>query len=142
MAVTLNLEAYKRVPFVDDDGATWVFFGEEWDDATFAMHIRNNPGDTGTPLVSLANASAGSQGISATYEASYVYVDPETDEEVTGPATLVLVQIDEATLESLALGTPYDKPVSLHYDLHVTPSGGSKRIPIEGAFILKPGVTI
>jgi hypothetical protein len=142
MAAIVTLTAYKRVPFVDEDGATWVFFGEEWDDATFAMHIRAHRGDTGTPVVSLANATAGSQGISATYDPAYVYVDPQTKEDVTGPATLVLVQIDEATLEALSLGTPYDKAIELYYDLHVTPSGMVKRIPVEGAFIVKPGVTI
>ena len=141
MAVTVNLTADKRVPFVDEDGATWVFVGEDWDDATFAMHVRALPGDTGTPLISLANASPGSQGISATYDGAYVYED-ETGAEVTAPATLVLCQIDEATIEAISLGTPYDKPVTLYYDLHVTPSGGVKRVAVSGSFLIKPGVTI
>ncbi len=142
MTVTVNLTADKRVPFVDEDGATWVFVGEDWADATFAMHVRALPGDTGTPLISLANASAGSQGISATYDGAYVYVDPETKSEETAIATLVLCQIDEATLEALSLGTPSDKPLVLYYDLHITPSSGVKRVAVSGTFTINPGVTI
>lgn len=141
MAALVNLSADKRVPFVDDDGATWVFVGFNWSAATFLMHIRNLPGDTGTPLVALANAAAGIQGIRATYDAAYVYVDEE-GATITGPATKVLVQIDEATLEALTLGTPYEKAVKLQYDLHVTPSGLAKRIAAYGEFHIKPGVTI
>lgn len=142
MAAIINLEADKRVPFVDEDGATWVFFSEDWDDATFAMHIRQNPGDTGAAVVSLTNATAGTQGISATFDPAFVVTDPETNEDVTGPATLILCQINESTLEAISLGTPSDKPVEFHYDLHVTPTGGVKRVVAEGKFTIKPGVTI
>lgn len=141
MAVTVNLEADKRVPFVDEDGATFVFVGENFAGGTYAMHIRNNPGDTGTPLISLAGATAGTQGISVTYDPAYVYVD-ETGTEQEGAASLVLIQIDEATIGPLSLGTPSDKPVTLYYDLHVTPSGGVKRVVAEGQFVINPGVTI
>lgn len=142
MSVTIDLTADKRVPFIDEDGATWVFFLEDWSDAAFAMHIRANPGDTGTPVVSLAGATSGTQGISCTYVTDYTFTDPETGEDVTGVASKVLCQIDEATLEAIALGTPADKAVELFYDLHVTPSGGVKRIGAEGRFTIRPGVTI
>jgi len=141
MAAIINLEADKRVPFVDEDGATIVFIGENFAGGVYAMHVRNNPGDTGTPILSLAGATAGTQGISVTYDPDYVYVD-ETGTEQTGPASLVLIQIDEATIEALSLGTPTDEPVTLHYDLHITPSGAPKRVVAAGKFIIKPGVTI
>lgn len=140
MAAQILLTAFKRVPFLDLDGVTFAFVGENWTGAAFAMHIRNNPGDTGSALISLSGASAGSQGVSVTYDADYLYVDKGV--EITAPASLVLVQIDEATLEALSLGTPSDDPVELHYDLHVTPSGGTKRVAAYGAFNLMPGVTI
>lgn len=41
------LNAYKRVPFLDLDGCTWAFVGEDWTGASFTMHIRARPGDTG-----------------------------------------------------------------------------------------------
>lgn len=141
-APLIDLEADKRVPFVDEDGATWVFVGEDWSGATFAMHIRNNPGDTGTPIISLATVAPGSQGISCTLNPAYVYFDPWLKEDVTAAASLVLCQINEATLEALSLGTPYEKPLILNYDLHVTPVGGMKRVAVQGRFILNPGVTI
>lgn len=141
MSVALDLTADKRVPFIDEDGATIVFVGENFAGGAYAMHIRNHPGDTGAAIVSLAGATAGTQGISVTYDPDYDYVD-EKGAEQNGPASLVLIQIDESTIEALSLGTPSDEPVSLHYDLHVTPSGAPKRVVAAGKFIIKPGVTI
>ncbi|MFN3474095.1 MAG: hypothetical protein ACK4ZW_08625 [Blastomonas sp.] len=140
MAATLNLTAFKRVPFVESDGATIVHIGPDWSDAAFKMDIRQAPGDTGTPIITLATATAGSQGISATYEAAYLFQVNGTP--TTAPATKILIQIDEATIEALDLGTPPDEPVELYYDLHATPSGGIKRVLCEGKFTIKPGATI
>lgn len=142
MAVTVPLGAYKRVPYVEPDGVTWAFVGYNWTGAAFLMHIRPSWGDTATPLISLAGAAAGSEGISVSYDASYSYEDPQTGETVTAPASKVLVQINEATLEALALGTPPDEAVELVYDLHVTPSGGVKRVAVQGSFSIYPGSTI
>lgn len=136
MAAYLDIEAFKRVPF-DDDVA---IIGEDLSSASFLMHIRAQAGDTGTPLVSLGNASPPTQGVSATYSPTYQYQDGA--ETITAPASLIRIIIAEATLEALALGTPYDEPVDLFYDLHVTPAGGTKRVQFGGKFILNPGVTI
>lgn len=136
MAAYLDIEAFKRVPF-DDDVA---IIGENLTGAAFSMQIRAHPGDTGTALVSLSNAAPPTQGISVTYNAAYQYQDGV--ETITAPASLIRICIAEATLEALALGTPYDEPVDLFYDLHVTPAGGTKRVQFGGKFILNPGVTI
>ena len=136
MAAELDIAAFKRVPF-DDDVA---IIGEELTGATFSMHIRAHLGDTATALVSLGNASPPSQGISVTYNPAYQW--QEGAELLTAPASLIRIRIDEATLEALALGTPYDEPVELYYDLHTTPVGGTKRVQFGGKFILYPGVTI
>lgn len=134
MAANLNIAAFKRTPFIDDI----AILGPNYTGATFLMHIRNKNGDTGTPLISLAGATAGTQGISVTYNAAYIYNEAGD----TAPASLILIQIDEATLEALALNNPADKPVELAYDLHVTPSGGIKRVELFGQFIINPGSTI
>ena len=134
MAANLNIAAFKRVPFVDDA----AILGPDYTGATFAMHIRNKNGDTGTPLVSLAGATVGAQGISVTYNPAYVY----DEEGSTAPASVILIQINETTLESLSLNNPTEKPVELAYDLHVTPSGGAKRVELYGQFIIYPGATI
>lgn len=134
MAAELNIAAFKRTPFVDDV----AILGPDYTGASFLMHIRNKLGDSGSPLISLANASAGSQGISVSYQPSYIY----NDEGDVAPASVILIQIDESTLESLALNNPTAKPVELAYDLHITPSGGIKRVELFGQFLINPGVTI
>jgi len=136
MAAELDIPAFKRVPFDDDV----VVIGENLTGATFLMHIRAHRGDTGTALVSLGNASPPTQGVSVTYDAAYQYQDG--NELISAPASKIRICIDEATLEALSLGTPYDEPVELFYDLHTTPSGGTKRVQFGGKFIIKPGVTI
>lgn len=141
MAASLSLSAYKRVPFLEPDGATFVIVGPDWSDAAYRMQIRQRPGDTGAALITLTTQTAGSQGISATYEADYP-IPQQDGSTVDGPATKVLIQIDEATIEALALGTPYDEPVALFYDLHITPSGGVKMNYCAGKFTILPGVTI
>jgi hypothetical protein len=136
MAAELNISADKRVPFVDDV----VFIGPSWVGAAFLMHVRNNPGDTGSPLIALTAATAGTQGISVTFDATYDYVlDGVSFSE---PASILKIQIDEGTIEALTLGTPCDKELTLAYDLHVTPSGGIKARELYGQFIINPGVTI
>lgn len=134
MTARLDIPVFKRVPF-DDDVA---IINEDLSGATFLMHVRANRGDTGTPLISLTNASPPSQGISATYDPSYEW---QWDGQLfTTPASLVRIIIAEATLEALSLGTPYDEPVELYYDLHATTD--TKRVQFEGKLPLKPGVTI
>ncbi len=50
--------------------------------------------------------------------------------------------IPEATMEAMPLdsATP-EADVTLWYDIHLTPSGGTKFIPLEGRFIVDAGVT-
>jgi hypothetical protein len=123
----------KRVPFL----GSLAIEGANLTTATFKMEIRNNPGDTGTALVTLNGASAGIEGISCTYDAAYA--DPETGE--TFAASVILIQINETTMEGLSTGTPVDEPVEVHYDLHITPSGGLKFLAAYGTFTYAPGVT-
>ena len=101
------------------------------------MEVRNLPGDTGTALVTLNGVAAGSEGISCTYDAAYA--DPETGE--TFAASVILIQINETTMEGLSTGTPVDEPVEVHYDLHITPSGGLKFLAAYGTLTYYPGVT-
>lgn len=124
----------KRVPFLD----SLAIEGANLTTATFKMEIRNLPGDTGTALVTLNGASAGSEGISCTYDPSYA--DPETGEPFA--ASIVLIQINEATMEALATGTPTNAAVELAYDIHVTPVSGPKFVLCYGKFTYSPGVTL
>lgn len=130
---THNIDAPKRVPFLRQI----VVLGPDYTAGDFKMDLRASPGATGDPIVGLTKQTAGTQGISATYNAAYVY-----GVGLTAPATIYLVQIDESTLEALSLADPSDEPLVLHYDLHVTPSGGAKYLQLQGEFRVFPGVTI
>lgn len=120
--------ADRRVIYKPD---TIQFLAYDFTGAAFLMHFRNLPGDTGTPILSLANATAGTQGISIT---------TATVEGIT--STFLQIQIDEATMEALPTAAPTSDRLTLYYDLHITPSGGLKKVWLEGLFIVKPGVTI
>lgn len=134
MAAELNISAFKRTPFVDDI----AILGPDYTGAAFLMHIRNKNGDTGSPLISLAGATAGSQGISVAYDADYIF----NSSGDTSPASIITIQIDEATIEAISLNNPTEKPLDLVYDLHVTPTGEPKRVELFGQFIIRPGSTI
>lgn len=138
VAIRWDLVAWRRTPFGGAIGdGDFVEEGIDWSGATFRMELRDEPGNTATALVTLTNAAAGSQGISASYNAAW-----EDDAGNVVGATTIRVQIDEATLEALALASDPAQDRVLHYDLHVTPSGQPKRVAWYGTFTLKPGVTI
>lgn len=114
-----------------------VILGVDWSAGTFAMQFRNEPGDDGDPLIALGNASAGSQGISTTYE-------PEVAHPLTGEltsATIIRPQIDETTLEDLDLAADPARPAKLHYDILATVSDFGKFVLLAGPAFIIPGVT-
>ena len=119
--------ADKRTPFVE----AIAFQGLDFTGAAFLMHFRNQPGDTGTPVISLANATAGTQGLSVAVATSGGV-----------PTSTLTIRIDEATMEALPFASPTSEYLILHYDLHITPSGGTKRVWLRGLFYVDPGVTI
>jgi hypothetical protein len=130
---TFTLVANKRVPF----GAIIAFAGLDYSAAAFSMHIRKEPGDTGTPLISLSGGS----GISVSYETDYEYTDEEgVLNQVASSVTYI--SIAEAAIEALPLNNPANRPLYLAYDLHITPVGGVKFVALQGPFIINPGVTI
>jgi hypothetical protein len=131
----LDLTAPKRVPFdetIDDERG-------DYSAATFAMHIRQEAGDTGSALVALTNY-AGTAGISATYEQIEDPNYPSGDVLIW--VSRVRIRILEATLEALSLAADTSKALPLAYDLHVTPPGAPKFVMCQGAFLIPPGVTI
>lgn len=132
--VEINIAAEKRVPF-DDSIAE---MGADYSGATPAMEIRAEPGDQGTALVSLGASSSGSEGIVVTYDSDY----PDPEGVLPDGATLVRIIINETTLEGLDYGGDPAEPVTLYYDIHLTPSGGKKFVFSQGKFIINPGVTL
>lgn len=131
VAAQLDIAVFKRVPFADD----LAVIGPDYSDAAFSMQIRQRWGDTGSPLLTV--------GVTATYDPAYVYFDPRRKITVgPTPATVLALAVSEATIEALPLAADEEKPLELVYDLHITPSGGVKRVVMAGAFIIYPGSTI
>lgn len=130
----IPLTAPKRVPFDVEISE----LGVDYSGATMLMHIRTEPGGTGDPLIALSNASPPSQGLSVTYDADLV--DPEG--KLPDGGSKVRIIISEATLEGLPAASPASSPLTLYYDIHLTPVAGFKRVFSGGEFIVTPGVTV
>lgn len=133
-APIIPLFAYKRVPF--DQTIAWMV--ADYSGAAPSMQIRSEPGDTGTPIISLGASVSGAQGVVVSYDADF----PDPEGVVPNGASLIRIIIDETTLEALSLGSPTAEDVVLHYDLHLTPTGEKKFLASAGTFTISPGVTI
>ena len=141
-----NVSALRHVPWGGASGdQDIVIMGLNWSASTLSLQVRPTPGDTSTPLVSLANAAAGSEGISVTYDAGYIYPANGPHTALIGTvvgATTIRPQINQATLEAIPLPSDPTQPLGLSYDIHITPPGLPKMQLAYGSFTLFPGVTI
>lgn len=138
MAFELPIEHFsKHVPWGGASGdADIIEMGVNLTGAAFAMNFATANGGTPIAGIALTTATAGSQGVSVTYDADYVH--PETG-EVIGAST-IRPQIDEASLEALTWGADPSAPLVLRYDLLVTPSGTPQEVYCYGTFTLHPGI--
>ena len=130
----INIPVEKRVPLevnIPEMGANYT-------GATLAAEIRTSPGGSGDPVIALATATPPTQGLSVTYDAAFV--DPLG--ELPNGASVVKMLVAETTLEALAYAADPAVPVVLHYDIHLTPDGGTKFVFARGTFTVNPGVTL
>lgn len=136
-AFNYDISHYSRhVPWGGAVGdADFIIFGPDYSGAAFALSLAAKPGSAA--IKTIGNAAAGSEGISATFEAAFVH--PVSGEQ--GSATIVRPQIDEVSLEGLAWGaTDPAEPLVLAYDLLMTPFGAPQRAICFGTFTLYPGI--
>lgn len=121
------LRAFRNAPFVQPITVANYNFSA----ATFAAQVRSYKDAPGAALITLGNASAGSQGISCTYLA---------------PTSTILMQIDEATIDALlpypGNGVRQGEDVVLYWDFIVTGGGLIKTRLLQGTFTIEPGVTV
>lgn len=132
MAFTKNYVAYRSAVFGGASGRVFIdVLGQDLSGAAFAWAF--SPANGATPSFTLTNAAAGSQGISASYDA--LIRNPETGEILGG--TRILPQIDETTLEGLTFSGASD--LNLIHTLYETPVGGTKRVRCAGILTVKQG---
>lgn len=133
MAFELNMTAFRRAPWGGDTGlADIVVLGKDWSGATFLWRF-GAPSDLAMDI-SLGNASAGSQGVSATYDAAYVH---PTSGAVVG-ATTIRPQIDETTLEALSYSGVAD--LELAHTFYIDPADSIELVYCYGTMTIKQGV--
>ena len=106
-------------------------YGEDQSGATFKWVFADEEG--GTPLITLDNAAAGNEGVSADYDAGAVH---PTSGAIVG-MTRILPQINEATLEALDFDGAAS--VTLFHTLYMTPSGGVKEPVLYGDLTVRKG---
>jgi hypothetical protein len=137
MAFELPITAFRHAPW---GGATaladLVRLVDDWDDATFQWLFSPTPG--AQALITLGNAGAGTQGVSAAYVPDYVH---PTSGAIVG-ATIITPLIDQTTLEGLPNPTPTSADIVLYHTLYVTPAEGTKRVLCFGDFIIKQGAQV
>lgn len=125
---TLNLTAQRWSPFFH----SIAFVGYDFTAGVFAAHFRLLRDAAGDPLIALANAAEGSQGMSL--------IVTTDDDDV--PTSVLTLQIDEATLEPLLLNAgKAGEDRSIVWDLHITGVDLPKARWLQGSFIIAAGST-
>ena len=119
---TLPLAGNRWTPFIYEI----EFQDRDFTGAMLDMHVRLTFDTPGAPLIDLSPAAAGSEGLSLA---------------VADGDTTITIQIDEATMEGLPDATEVGDDLVLHYDLHITPSGGTKEVYLRGPFTVRAGAT-
>lgn len=125
--VTLDLVAYRWAPFIE---TPFGFEGFDFSAATIEMQVRLYKDADGAPLIDLAEAAPGTEGVSC----ALVTVDDVT-------TSLLTVQIDEATVNAMPFGGEPGSDAPLRYDLKITGGGLPKTRWFQGKFTIAAGVT-
>lgn len=107
------------------------FVGYDFTGAAFKSELRAYRDAPDPALVTLQNATAGTQGIS---------VAVTTDDEAI-PTSTVTLQYDEATIEGLPFTNPRGTDLELVWDLTIDPTVGEKLRWLEGPCIIHGGST-
>lgn len=131
---------------------TIAFVGLDLTGAAFASQVRIAPDTSGAPLVDLTTVTtAAAEGVRLIYGgtdtiANHIAagrlnaVPPGYSNSSSVPLSVVGLRINETTMEGLA--TPLDASDKiLAWDMHITPSGGTKDKYAGGTFTVRAGVT-
>jgi hypothetical protein len=131
---------------------TFTFVGKDFTGATYLSHIRLTKDASGAPLVTLADAAAGAEGlrligvftstVANHIAAGRLDVVPP-GYELTDTVTLSQVgfRVNETSMEGLPFPAERGNDNTLQWDLHITPTGGIKDKYLGGDFVVRAGAT-
>jgi hypothetical protein len=123
----LPLEGDRYTPFL----RTLTFQGIDLTGAVMSAQVRDRK-DGGTVRADLDTV------LSSSAEGIYL-VSAGTVEGVL--TSVITIRINEATMEAFPFGTEIGDDLDLWWDMHITPSGGTKQKYLHGVFTLRSGVT-
>lgn len=126
--------------------------------ADFATHVRQVADAGGSPLVTLATTTNSSaEGIKLFYAGTDTIANhitagrlDEVPDDYTSASSVALswvrIRINETTMEALPFPDQIGQgdrgdSVNLAWDMHITPSGGTKDKYVGGAFTVRAGAT-
>lgn len=125
----------KHAPWGGGSGAgEIVAYGVDWSGAAFNWAFADAVGSAA--LITLANQPAGTQGVSAVYDASLVH--PVSGAIIGG--TIIMPLIAEDAFEGLSWGADPAATKVLQHDLLITPAGGVQRPYCFGTLSIHPGI--
>lgn len=129
MAARVPLNIDRWTPY---ESPLIVFKGWDLTGAIFRAQIRLKPDTPGAPLVDLQTVTtASAEGVRL--------VSVEDHDGV--PWSTVRIRINETTNEALPDAAEIGEVRELHWDMHITPSGGLKRRRLFGPVYVRPGDT-
>lgn len=132
MAFEKNYTAFASSVFGGPSGRVFInVLGQDLSGAAFAWAF--SPSEGAAAIITLTNAAASAEGVSATYDASMIH--PVSGLVVGG--TRIVPRINEATLEGLDFGGAAER--NLIHNLYETPVGGTKRVRCFGVLTIKKG---
>lgn len=132
MAFEKNYVAYRSAVFGGPSGRVFInVLGQDLSGAAFLWAFSRTNG--GTAEITLSNAAASAEGVSATYDAGMIH--PVSGEVIGG--TRIVPRINEATLEALTFSGASD--LNLIHNLYETPVGGTKRVRCQGILTIRQG---
>lgn len=132
---------------------SFAFLNFDFTGATFVGQVRLTPDATGSPLVDLATVTlstaegirliyAGTDTVAAHIAAGRLTAVPSG--YASGDNLLLSqlgLRINETTMEGLPFPAERGDDAVLAWDMHITPSGGTKDKYIGGVFTVRAGVT-
>ena len=130
-AARYDMRAQRWAPFFD----TLTFIGLDLTGQPMAMQVRGYRDQEGTPLIDLAVAAPGAEGLSVIV----------TTDDADVPTSVVTIQVDQDTIDATLpypeSGVRAGSDVSVFYDFKSPAVGLPLRRWVEGAFVIAAGVT-